>query len=348
MSDYLEQFTFEYLMESALSRIPDTIDKREGSVIYTAVAPSMLELSLAFMEVLRAKNNISPDTATGEALTDLAEQNGVFRKDAVKAQRKGSFNIAIPLGTKFSIEGVFYTVKALISGLDYNLECDTVGEIGNSYTGTLLPASYVEGLTSATITDIIIAGAEIETDEQLRERYKQNIVNPPQEGNVAQYLKWASDYEGIGIAKVFPLWNGGNTVKVAITNRLYLPAEQTLVDAFQLYMDPNAAGLGSGQAPIGSKVTIVGGTQKNIDVYANIILTEGYVEAEGAAAALSAYFESITYVKPNASYMRIGSALLDCQSIADISNLTINGGIVDIPLVGDEIPVLNSLNLVVI
>ena len=36
IGDYLEQYTFEYLMEQSLSRVPDTIDKREGSIIYDA------------------------------------------------------------------------------------------------------------------------------------------------------------------------------------------------------------------------------------------------------------------------------------------------------------------------
>ena len=75
--------------------------------------------------------------------------------------------------------------------------------------------------------------------------------------------------------------------------------------------------------------------------------SEGYSEPEGAAAAISGYLASVTYVKNNVSYMRIGSTLLDCASIAEISNLTLNGAITDIPLIGDEIPVLNSLNLVV-
>ena len=142
--------------------------------------------------------------------------------------------------------------------------------------------------------------------------------------------------------------DGGNTVKIAITNRFFLPAEQTLVDQFQEYMDPGTQGLGNGIAPIGAKLTITGGTQKDINITADVVLNEGYAEAEGAAEAVSKYLASIVYLKNSVSYMRIGGALLDCPSIADLNNLTVNGGIADIPLVGDEIPVLNSLNLTVV
>lgn len=348
INDNLEQYTFEYLMERALSRVPDTMDKRQGSMIYNAIAPAILEIALFYNELASLELDTSVNTASGTRLTLFCSERGVFRKAATKAQRKGTFNIAVPIGSRFSIEGVNYSVKSLISGTDYNLECEQAGEIGNEYFGNLLPITFITGLTSAIITDIIVPGADEESDESLRARYKQSIIESPEGGNNAQYLKWATDYPGIGTAKVFPLWNGGNTVKVAITNALYLPAEQTLIDEFQEYIDPEAQGLGNGVAPIGAKVTITGGTRKNINITANVVLAEGYTEPEGAAESMSAYLASIVFDKNSVSYMRIGSTLLDCPSISEISGMTLNGGLLDIPLVGDEIPVLNSINLAVI
>lgn len=340
--------TYEERLARMLSKVPDTVDKRKGSLLYLALSPVAYELTLAENE--REKNNesISLNKAIDQELTDLCAQNGTFRKHATYAQRKGIFNISIPIGNRFGIEDTTYIVISKITDFEYVLQCEQIGEIGNIYTGAMLPITPVDGLTIANLSDIIIPGAEEETNEQLRERHKQNIINPPQDGNTAQYLNWATDYEGIGIAKVFPLWNGGNTIKVAITNRLFLVAEAALVEEFQQYMDPDAQGLGNGVAPLGAKVTIVGGTKKDINITANIVLTEGYTEAEGAALAISNYLASIVYIKNSVSYMRIGSALLDCPSIADLSNLTLNGGTLDIALINDEIPVLNSLNLTVV
>lgn len=339
---------YDERLSRMLANVPNMIDKRKGSLIHIALAPAAYELTEAEKEAQSNNDNISLDKAKDQALTELCAQNGTFRKSATYAQRKGVFNISVPLGNRFGLGDTTYTVLSKITDYEYVLQCEQIGEIGNVYTDTMLPITYVDGLTIANLTDILVPGVEEETDDQLRERHRQNIINPPQDGNAAQYLNWATDYEGIGIAKVFPLWAGGNTVKVAITNRLYLPAETALVEAFQEYMDPSSTGLGNGVAPIGSKVTITGGMQKDINITANVVLTEGYAEAEGAALAVSNYLASIVYIKNSVSYMRIGSALLDCPSVADLSNLTLNGGIIDIALVDDEIPVLNSLNLTVV
>lgn len=342
-----ESQTFEAILQRMLDRVPSNVDKREGSIIYNALAPVAAELAQGYIELDRIDDESSLDTATGDRLEELCSQYGTFRKEASKAQRKGEFDVAVPIGSRFRLEDTTYVVLSNISGYEYILECEQAGEIGNIYTGALSPISHIEGLTTANLTEILVPGAEAETDEQLRERHRQNIINPPQDGNHAQYLKWATDYEDIGAAKVFPLWNGGNTVKVSITNRLYLPAEAALVEQFQNYIDPGITGLGNGVAPIGAKVTVTGGTRKDIDITADVVLAEGYTETEGAAEAVTEYLASITYVKNSVSYMRIGSILLDCPSIAELSNLNINGGVSDIPL-GDEIPVLNSLNLSVV
>ncbi len=340
--------TYEELLDEKLNNIPSDVSKGEGTLIYMAIAANTAETVQMYIDIENAEANISIDTATGQYLTDLCEQNGTLRKAATHAQRKGVFNVAVDIGSRFGLEQTTYIVRSNITGFEYILECEQTGEIGNVYTGALSVITYIDGLNTANLTDILVPGAVEETDEQLRERHRQNIINPPQDGNAAQYLNWATDYGNIGIAKVFSLWNGGNTVKVAITNRLFLSAEIALVEEFQEYMDPGITGLGNGVAPIGSKVTVTGGTKKDINITANVVLTEGYTEAEGAALAISDYLASIVYIKNSVSYMRIGSALLDCPSIADLNTLTLNGALIDVTLTGDEIPVLNSLNLTVV
>ena len=51
IGDYLEKYTFEYLIDSALSRVSDSIDKREGSIIYDALAPACYELAEVYMQL---------------------------------------------------------------------------------------------------------------------------------------------------------------------------------------------------------------------------------------------------------------------------------------------------------
>lgn len=345
-----ESQTYGTILARMLARIPDHIDKREGSIIYDACAPAAAEIAQMYIELGMVSNVISPDTATGYELTELSYQNSVFRKGAVKATRKGTFNIAVPIGSRFGAEKETYVVVELIPGpgFEYRVECEQPGINGNLYSGPIIPIDYIDGLTSAVLSDVIVPGAEEETDDQLRERLRLRISSPSQDGNVAQYREWAEAYEGIGAAKVFPLWAGGNTVKVAITDRAYQVADPSLVDAFQEYLDPGSSGLGNGAAPIGAKVTVTGGIKKDINVSGDVVLSQGYTEPEGVAEAIVAYLASVTYAKDSVSYTRLAVTILDTPSIADLSNFTVNGGIVDVELVGEDIPTLNSINLAVI
>lgn len=336
------------IQDRILKNISDDYDKSEGSFIYDATKPVSIELEKSYKELNKINDNTSIDTATGDELTELCYQNGTFRKQATKAIRRGVFNTNVPLGSRFGAEATSYIVIEKIKDYEYKLECEQPGKAGNFYKGPITAFEYIEGLEMAELTDLIVAGVEEETDKQLRERHRQRIMNPPQDGNVAQYLDWANRYNGVGTAKVFPLWNGGNTVKVAITDRLYQVADSTLVNAFQEYLDPGSEGLGNGIAPIGAKVTVTGGIGKDINITGNIVLAEGYTEPEGVAEAVSKYLASITYAKNSVSYMRTAVAILDTPSIVDLNNFTLNGGIDDIPLAGEEIPILNSVNLTVV
>ena len=47
-----EQFNYDYFMQSMLANVPDDLDKREGSVIWDALAPAALELDTAYMFLL--------------------------------------------------------------------------------------------------------------------------------------------------------------------------------------------------------------------------------------------------------------------------------------------------------
>lgn len=341
-----ENMTYEAILEGMLSRVTNDVDKREGSIIYDALAPAAFELANTYFNLNNYIDLFYADTSIGEFLDRKAADYGITRKGAIPSIRLIETTNSVDIGSRWGINGTSYVIEAMISENVYRATCEQAGNIGNLYIGVLDNISNVNGVT-ATLTDIISPGAETESDENLRSRIKEYLINPSQDGNRAQYLKWATEYPGIGRAKVFPLWNGGNTIKVAITNGTYMPAEAVLVEEFQKYLDPGVTGLGNGVAPIGAKVTVTGGTQRDINIAGNVVLQEGYSEPTGAAAAISKYLASITYLKISVSYMRIGSALLDCPSIADLSNLTINGGMTDVVLIGDEIPVLNSLNLVV-
>ena len=76
IGNYLDKYTFKYLMESALDNIPDDLDKREGSIIYDALAPACYELAEYYMELKKILENTFASTASNEYLDLRAAELG--------------------------------------------------------------------------------------------------------------------------------------------------------------------------------------------------------------------------------------------------------------------------------
>ena len=63
-----EQMEYRYILSRMLERVPDIMDKREGSVIYDALAPAAAELANMYIELDSVLNQTFADTATGRYL----------------------------------------------------------------------------------------------------------------------------------------------------------------------------------------------------------------------------------------------------------------------------------------
>lgn len=346
-----DSYTYESILSDMLSRIPKDIDKREGSIIYNALAPAALKLAEAYMIMDNNIDLVFLDTAAGEYLDRRCEEHGISRRNATTSTRKGTFKnseselIDIPIGSRFRLEDTTYIAIEKITIGAYQLKCEQAGIIGNTYNGILLPLDNIPNLALATLEDILIYGEDIETDDELKLRTKITITNTESDGNINQYLKWASEFEGVGRAKVFSMANGSNTVKVSITDSKNQVATSELIKKFQNYLDPNSTGLGNGKAPIGAKVIVVTGNKVTINVAGTVKLNPGYSQVEGASGAIENYLSSIAYAKDTVSYIRLASEILNLPSVSDVSTLTINGGNVDLPLGNEDIPMIGSVTL---
>jgi uncharacterized phage protein gp47/JayE len=245
----LTNYDYQAILARMLSRIPDSLDKREGSIIFDALAPAAYELADFYRQLAEAYLNTFVDTASGAALQLKAGELGVSRETAVCAVRKGIFKdgsgilMDVAIGSRFStMDGAeslnFYASEKISTGI-FKLSCEEAGAGGNDYVGDLLPINHIEGLGTAEMTDIIVPGQAVESDDSLRQRVKQYVRSAANDGNAAQYLAWADAFEGVGQTKVFALWNGVNTVKVSILNSLNRLADSALVEDFQDYLDPS-------------------------------------------------------------------------------------------------------------
>lgn len=344
--------TFDEIMERLLERVPDTFDKREGSVIWDALAPAAYELSLAYVEMQTLRKNTFAGTADREGLIECCKEIGITPNPATYAVRQGIFtplDLEIAMGERFNFDDLNFMVTEKISDGVYALTCETLGTAGNYGTGTLLPINYVKGLQTANLTDVVlIYGEEEEETEVLRQRYFDTLPTFTIDGNVAQYEKWCKNFPGIGKFKIFSTWNGKNTVKVSILSAENTLASKTLIDDFQEYLDPGRTGLGNGQAPIGAVVTVTTAAEKKINISAQLILKTGYTEPLGLEDELQAYFNSVSYSRNFISYIAVGAIFQNNNSVDSVVGLTINGGQLDIPLGEEEIAVKGALEWTVL
>lgn len=340
--------TYEEILQRCLDRIPNTIDKRQGSIIYDALAPCCVELAQMYIELSGIYDQVFIDTAVGEALDKLVEQNGVKRKDATYALRKGEFNMVVPVDNRFSDGENTYIVIENIAGTNNSiLRCEQAGAVGNGYYGSLTPITYLQGLTKAELTDIIDMGDDIESDQDLRIRYMESVTAPQFGGNVYDYQNKVKSLTGVGGCKVIPIWNGGGTVKLIITNSQGGVPTSSLVNDVQEAVDPNQDQQGLGIAPIGHIVTVEGAAAKKITVSATFTLESGVDPTDiqdSVNNIVDNYFKSllVSWDKEDNLIARISqleTRLLGVAGVLDITNTKMNNSSSNLSLQSNEIPV---------
>lgn len=283
----------ELLRQLMLSLISDNVDKREGSLINAAISPMAYVLSLFYYDLEEIVNQTFVSTATGEYLEMRCAERGLTRNTETAAIRRGKFNMAIDIGEEFTATGspeLVYTVTEYIEKDSafyyYKMQCNTKGSVGNGYTGELTSNSYISGLTTAVITDILTAGEDTETDDSLRQRYYDSLSNKSFGGNIASYKEAVNGITGVGGCQLYPIWNGGGTLKiVVITSDYGIPSDE-LINTIQMNICPPVAPdttpsiYGYGVAPIGAMVTIAKPTRRDINVTADLTLAADLVESE--------------------------------------------------------------------
>lgn len=353
-----EHQTFEAILQRMLDRVPNTVDKREGSIIYDALAPAAAELAQLYIELDINYNLSFVDTATGEDLTRKTAEFGVNRERATKAKRQGEFfesgnsPFDVPLGSRYSIENLNYSaIERLGAGL-YTLECETAGIVGNQLFGTLLPINFVVGLAHAELTEVLVPGEDEEPDDPLRQRFYEAVNNPTFGGNTADYIQTINGIDGVGGVKVFPVWMGGGTVKCTIIASDYSVPSPALIDTVQTIVDPTVnSGEGLGTAPIDHKVTIAGVSAITINVTTTVTLESGMTvgQVQGPIEdVILAYLLDLRKAWADEKEIIVRVALIDAAiltvpGIVDVSNTSLNGAAANITLGEEEIAILGAV-----
>ena len=170
-----ENMTFENIMDRCLARVSASVDKREGSIVYDAIAPAAAELAILYIELAYLMDRAFPDTETGDDLTKKCRERSVFRTAATPGSpegllreggrrrlvtwRSGRAFLAVTSTSPSQSESPRPVQPNSRNGRDCG---------GNEYVGTLFPIDYVPELAAARLADILIPGEDEESDDALR------------------------------------------------------------------------------------------------------------------------------------------------------------------------------------
>lgn len=343
-----EHMTFDYLMEEMLSKVSTSIDKREGSVIYDAIAPMAVELAKMYISLDTIIQETFGNTSSREYLILRAIERGIEPYPATYSTVKGEFNMEVPIGSRFSIDDLNFTVTQSINDTDFMLICETLGSAGNKKFGTMIPIDYINGLTKAELTEILIPGQDEEDTEDFRKRYLNSFNAQNFGGNVADYLEKTNSIAGVGATKVYPIWNGGGTVKLTILDAEFNKASDILLELVQQTIDPTQDGSGVGFAPIGHVVTVDTVDEIYVTISTKITFDSGYTfenYKNTITQAVQEYFEELRtdwaeYSNLVVRIAQIETKIMSVKGIIDISETKINGSSDNLMLNSNEIATL--------
>lgn len=339
--------SYDELLARSLGRVTSDVDKSEGSLIYDAIAPCVWELYEAYMYIDEIEKRVFADTAYDEYLDRRCAERGIYRKDAVYAVRKATFNVDVPIGSRWGKEELIYTAIEKIQTGIFKVKCKQAGSIGNRYIGEMVNMDAIENVNSAILGEVVIAGSDIEEDEPLRKRYFDSFEKEAFGGNIKDYQEKVGNIEGVGQVKVYPVWNGGGTVKLLLLNSENNIPGELLIKDVQTKVDPiQNAGEGLGIAPIGHIVTVEAAEKVDIQVKCSLTFKDsswGQVSQQ-VKEVVEKYFNDLREKWSETDIVvrisQIESRILDIEGIIDIQNTTLNASSSNLHLSDSQVPML--------
>ena len=316
--DKLKDVTQWTLLQDMLNVSSDVLDKREGSVLYDAIASVAVangDLLTGLIPTLYQAFQLL--YAKGEDLDAWAANFGLTRRGSlptyyhyVDTWSEESPNDTLLVGDVLRSHNS--NVRWIITSVEEKVvKSETDGNFQETTGGVLEPERYLPALESVVFGTLYEAGREVESDESLRERilraqkvtvggslleYVDLVLNVyAEEGNQSFY----------GV-QVYPLSRCCGRVFVVPYHQHFRQEQAGRVrcateeerTALAQWLDPrDERGFGMGHIPIGHHVDVVGANARPIDFHFRLELEQGkeYTPALGEAicAATDAYLEKV-------------------------------------------------------
>ena len=351
-----ENITEEQLLRRMLSRVNDKYDKREGSIIFDAIAPTALEHINMYISLDEVLDESFIDTMSLPYLKRKGDEMGVKYKEASQAVVKLQADAEIRIGSQFTCNDLTFTVTKKLSNFVYHATCDRTGSDANLCMGDVIMTENHPNLTEAKIIEVSVEGEDDEETETYRNRLLANVNKDAFGGNKSDYKAKVGSINGVGGVKVYSgvEWNGGGTVKVVFTTSSFNVPSQTLIDQVQNEIDPEVnCGEGNGIAPIGHIVTCVGADAATVNITADFTFIDESYHLNACIAnmqtAIDDYFLKLNQKwedlqKITVRIADIISVLMDVEGVLDVQNVKLNGSETNLIVGQDSLVVRGTIN----
>ena len=349
------------IFDALMSDVSDNLDKREGSVPHTILAPVAIEFARLERENNAVLDEAYADTASLDKLILKAKERNIEYHGATKAVIEASVILAdgdtLNGGERFfTQEGiVFRVVTVSDDGSVYQLECEDFGTVGNVESGQLVFDGRGITVVSAEIVGVFTYGREAETAQSLLKRYEDSFEVAAFGGNKTDYKEKCFEVNGVGGVQVRRAWNGAGTVKLVLVGTDYSSVSDDIVDDVQNLFDPIVDGIHTGEgvySVIGHTVTACSAEKTTVDIVSTIEYEDDISwedVSENVKNALQEYFLSVcrTWAESGRCVVRIGkieAAISSVSGVVDAYDTTINGSPSNITFDEDSIPVPGTVN----
>lgn len=358
MSRYINR-TREEILQSLLNEMPDEYLKGIGTFTHDFNKAISFEYANCEEQISEIWNFFDIAALTGADLEERVYQlKGITRKQATHAigeitvTGNGTITTGDLFETPYAVQFIATETIKVVDVATVKVQAAQPGKIGNvGAKSIILMPKTIQGIKSVNNIKATYDGFDAETDASLLERYLIAVRTPATSGNKYHYKQWSREVEGVGDSRVFPLWNGANTVKVVIIDDNQQPASPELVKKVQDHIDPPGEnnetwGAGYGEAPIGAYCTVLSAAAKEINVNITLIKepdADPETLKKDIEKSIVEFLQEIAFNKNYVSYSLLANAVLETPGVIEWTELSINGGTNSITVGEEEVAVLKGL-----